>query len=198
MTRNPQETRGKLLKTAYEQMHIHGFQGMRVDQVLAETGLKKGGFYHHFRSKADLGYAVIEEEIKHLVEKIWVEPIRKMQNPVIELPCLLETLDKRATKLMRAHGCPLNNLAQEMSMLDEGFRRRIAANFTFWNEALTAKLEEAKQKQYLRDDVDSEAVSRFVIAVIEGCISIQKVEKTRQQSLAAVAQLKIYLTVLAK
>lgn len=193
MTRNSQETRGKLLKTAYEQIHKHGFQGMRVDKVLEQTGLKKGGFYHHFRSKTELGYAVVEEEIKTIIVKIWIEPIRQMDNPVTEIPLLLETLNERATVLMREHGCPLNNLAQEMSMLDDGFRLRIAAEFKLWNDALVTKLNEAKQNKYLRDDVDSEAVSRFIISVIEGCISIYKVEKTMQQSKACVSQLKQYL-----
>ncbi len=197
MTRNPQETRNKLIKTAYEQMHKNGFQGMRVDQVLAHTGLKKGGFYHHFKSKTELGYAVVEEEIKDILEKIWLTPISKMENPVTDIPRMLETLDKRATKLMREHGCPLNNLAQEMSMLDEGFRVRITANFKLWNEALTIKLDEAKQKGYIRDNIDSEVVSRFIIAVIEGCNSIYKVEKNAQQSTACVSQLKQYLQGLA-
>ncbi len=193
MIRNPQETRGKLLKTAYEQIHKHGFQGMRVDQVLKQTGLKKGGFYHHFKSKTELGYAVVEEEIKTLLEKMWIEPIMAMDNPVTDIPRMFETLDERATKLMRKHGCPLNNLAQEMSMLDDGFRQRIVANFKLWNDALTAKLDEAKQKKYIRSDVDSAVVSQFVIAVIEGCISIRKVEKTVQISNACVSQLKQYL-----
>jgi len=193
MIRNPQETRGKLLKTAYEQIHQHGFQGMRVDQVLKLTGLKKGGFYHHFKSKTELGYAVVEEEIKTLLEKMWIEPIMAMDNPVTDIPRMLETLDERATKLMREHGCPLNNLAQEMSMLDDGFRQRIVANFKRWNDALTTKLDEAKQKKYIRGDVDSAVVSQFVIAVIEGCISIRKVEKNVQISNVCVSQLKQYL-----
>ena len=193
MSRNPRETRGKLVKTAYEQMHKHGFQGMRVDQVLKQTGLKKGGFYHHFSSKTELGYAVVEEEIRALLEAIWINPINSMNNPVTDIPLMIETLDDRTTKLMREHGCPLNNLALEMSNLDEGFRKRIDENFNLWIDALTKKLDEAKNKKYIRQDIDSEVVARFVIAVIEGCISITKVEKTKQQSAVGVSQISDYL-----
>jgi len=194
--RNGQETREKLLQIAYEQMHEHGFQGMRVDQVLKQANLHKGAFYHHFSSKTELGYAVLEKKISALMEAVWLKPTAAMDNPLTEIPTMLETLGTRATKLMQAHGCPLNNLALEMSNLDEGFRKKIDANFQLWIKILAKKFENAKQKQYVRNDIDSEVIARFVIAIIEGCISITKVEKTPVQSTACIAQLRNYLKTL--
>lgn len=196
--RNAQQTREKLIKIAYEQMHKHGFQGMRVDQVLKQADLHKGAFYHHFSSKTELGYAVLEEEIRALLETLWFKPIAAMDNPLTEIPSMIETLNVRTTPLMREHGCPLNNLALEMSNLDEGFRERIDTNFKLWINTLSEKLEEAKRKKYVRNDIDSEVISRFVIAIIEGCISITKVEKTKAQSAACVSQISDYLKSLRK
>jgi len=191
--RNAQKTREKLVRTAYEQMHEHGFQGMRVDQVLKQAGLQKGAFYHHFSSKTELGYAVVEEEISSLLETVWFARIAEINDPVTEIPLMLETLGERVTPLMRKHGCPLNNLAQEMSNLDSGFRKRIAVSFKLWIDTLAKKLDEAKSKKYIRSDVDSQAVSRFIVAVIEGCISITKVEKADEQYAACISQVSIYL-----
>lgn len=193
MVRNAIETRAKLVQTAYEQMHEHGFQGMRVDQVLKQAELQKGAFYHHFNSKIELGYAVVDEAIRAVLETVWLTQIEEMENPLIEIPVMLETLGERITPLMQEHGCPLNNLAQEMSNLDNGFRQRIDASFTLWINTLASKLDEAKSKHYMRGDVNSQLVSRFIIAVIEGCTSITKVEKTAQQFNACVSQLKTYL-----
>ena len=193
MVRNAEETRLKLVRSAYEQMHAHGYQGLRVDQVLKQTQLQKGAFYHHFSSKIQLGYAVVEEEINALLESVWLSQIRLMNNPVKEIPELLETFSERATPLMKEHGCPLNNLAQEMSNLDEGFKQRIKTSFELWINTLADKLEEAKTKQFIRSDVNAHVVSRFVIALIEGSISINKVEKSNQQFAAAISQLRIYL-----
>lgn len=192
-TRNAQETRGKLVRAAYEQIHAHGFQGMRVDQVLNQTKLQKGAFYHHFKSKTELGYAVVEEEISNLMETVWLNPIADMDNPITDIPKMLETISERNTPLMREHGCPLNNLAQEMSKLDVGFRQRIESRFELWINTLAEKIDEAKDKGYIRKDTDSLAVSRFVIAAIEGTISIAKVEKTREQFIACHSQIGVYL-----
>jgi len=193
MARNAQETRGKLVRAAYEQMHEHGFQGMRVDQVLKQTNLQKGAFYHHFKSKTELGYAVVEEEIRDLLEAVWLRPIAEMDNPVTDIPELLKSLSQRAPQLMKEHGCPLNNLAQEMSKLDDGFQQRIDASFNLWINTLAEKMDEAKQKGYVRNDLDTHAVSRFIIGVIEGCISISKVEKSSQQFTAVHSQISGYL-----
>ena len=56
-----ESARSRILRAAFEEIYRHGYQGTRVDAILAETGLTKGAFYHHFSSKQDLGYAVVDE-----------------------------------------------------------------------------------------------------------------------------------------
>lgn len=195
-TRNPQQTRERLLQTAFQEIHAHGFQGMRVDEVLRLSGLRKGAFYHHFASKTELGYAVLEEQIRPLVESLWLEPLVDVTDPVRDLPRLLDDLGDRVPPAMRQHGCPLNNLAQEMASQDEGFRRRIAQVFAGWIDAFAAVLEGGKAGGYVRDDVDSRTVARFVVAVLEGCIGIFKVEHSAEQWAACRSQLSTYLETL--
>ncbi len=191
--RNPQKTRERLLQTAFREIHAHGFQGMRVDEVLRRSGLPKGAFYHHFGSKTELGYAVVEEQIKPLVESLWIRPLADMEDPVRDLPKLLETLGYRAPPIMHEHGCPLNNLAQEMASQDEGFQQRIAQLFEQWIDALQAVFEKGKQGGYIRDDVDSRAAVWFVVAVIEGCIGLFKVNHSQEQWAACRSQIAAYL-----
>ncbi len=107
-------------------MHAHGFQGMRVDEVIRLSGLQKGAFYHHFGSKSELGYAVLREQIKPLVESVWFTPFLEVKDPIQDIPQLLGTIVERIPASMQKHGCPLNNLAQEMSSQDEVFRQYIA------------------------------------------------------------------------
>jgi len=57
-------------------------------------------------------------------------------------------------------------------------------------------MDESKDKGYVRKDIDSNVVSRFIIAVIEGCISIAKVEKIPGQFMACHSQISVYLQTL--
>lgn len=191
--RNPQKTRDALLLTAAQEIHTKGYQGMRVDEVLKIAGFKKGAFYHHFSSKKDLGYAVLEEQIVPMLQTIWIEPLAAMQDPISDIPAMLQGLDQRIPPLMREHGCPLNNLAQEMSQQDAGFQQRIAEIFGHWAKALASVFDNAKTLGHVRSDIDSLAVARFVVASIEGCIGIYKVEHSRDQWSACVSQITAYL-----
>lgn len=197
MVRNPQQTRERLLEAAYKEMHTRGFQGMRVDEVLRQSGLQKGAFYHHFSSKTELGYAVLEEQIRPILETLWVEPLEKISNPLTELPKLISTLGERIPPLMYKHGCPLNNLAQEMSAQDEGFQVRIALMFNDWVKSFTQLFAAGQASGYVRTDVDACEVARFLVAVLEGCIGLFKVEHSPEQWLACQSQLEIYLGGLA-
>ena len=54
-------TRDKILMAGFQEMYQHGYQGMRIDQVLSATGLAKGALYHHFPNKVSLAYAIVDE-----------------------------------------------------------------------------------------------------------------------------------------
>ncbi len=166
---------------------------MRVDEVLRLSGLQKGAFYHHFGNKTDLGYAVLEEQIRPLVESVWLEPLPEIEDPVRDLPCLLDDLGERIPPAMRQHGCPLNNLAQEIASQDEGFRQRIEQLFTRWIEAFEAVCEQGKASGHIRGDIDSRAVARFVVAALEGCIGVFKVAHSPEQWAACRSQISTYL-----
>lgn len=197
MVRNPEKTRQRLLQSAFEEIHEHGFQGMRVDEVLKKTGLQKGAFYHHFNSKIELAYAVLEEQIRPMLEAVWLAPLKDIENPIVDFPKLLESLSDRIPDSMREHGCPLNNLAQEMASQDEGFQEGVADLFSSWIIEYTQLFEEAQEKGYVRKDVKAKEIARFLVASLEGCISVSKAEKSPEQWQACRSQLTLYLGGLA-
>lgn len=194
--RNPQQTRQRLLQTAFAEMHAHGFQGMRIDEVLKRAELQKGAFYHHFGSKTELGYTVLDEVISAMIEAVWIAPLGYVVDPVRDIPKMLETLGTRIPEAIREHGCPLNNLAQEMATQDDGFRERVAAIFNHWIDAFTETFVKAKKNGYIREDVDCRMASRYIIATLEGCISIYKIEKSMEQWKACRSQITGYLSTL--
>jgi hypothetical protein len=71
-------------------------------------------------------------------------------------------------------GCPLNNLAQEMSPLDDEFRARIEAIFDQWREGFRTVIDAAKAKGIVRKDVDSRQVAAFLVAAAEGSFGLAK------------------------
>ena len=197
MTRNPEKTRNRLLESAFEEIHAHGFQGMRVDEVLRKAELQKGAFYHHFSSKLELSYAVLEERVTPLLAQMWLEPIKDTTDPIKEFPKFLQNLTQNVPQCIRDHGCPLNNLAQEMSSQDKGFQERIAVVFNRWIDGYTELFKKAQESGKVTNDVDAEEIARFLVAILEGTLSVSKGEQSPLQWQACHSQLQVYLQGLA-
>ncbi len=191
--RNPVNTRDKIVAAAFQEIHKHGFQGMRIDQVLNKTGLKKGALYHHFSSKQVLGYAVLEELIQQRISKLWIEPIQKFADPLTGIQALFEKLDEVWSDEFFTLGCPLNNLAQEMSPIDEGFRERIDKFFQCWKTALAEALKKGQQQGIVDSSANPDDCAVFILSAMEGALGMTKNQQNKDVYYRCCRELKRYL-----
>jgi TetR/AcrR family transcriptional regulator, transcriptional repressor for nem operon len=167
-------TRATILGAAFEEMYVHGFQGTSIDKIVARTGLTKGALFHIFPTKADLGYAVVDEVIAEMIRQQWVVPLRDASDP---LETISRSFDAGAVELKKMpvhHGCPLNNIAQEMSAQDEGFKVRVERVFAEWIETTAAALERGKKKKIVRKEVASRDAAVLLVTLVEGILSLAK------------------------
>ena len=191
--RNPENTRDKILMAAFQEIHKHGYQGMRVDQVLKNTGFKKGALYHHFSSKQILGYAVLEELIQKRIAELWIEPLKNCIDPLEAIHNLFTALDTAWSDNFFYQGCPLNNLAQEMSPIDEGFRERIENFFQYWKETISDSLKKGQQQQFVDGEINTNDSALFIIAAIEGALGMTKNHRDKAVYFSCIRELKRYL-----
>ena len=182
-TRAPEATRERLVAAAFEEIHRRGYQGTGLDIILANAGVTKGALYHHFADKADLGYAVIDEVIRGLTLQRWAGPLASYEgDPISGIELVLDVVAAEFSDPAFAHmvelGCPLNNLAQEMSPLDERFRRRVVVVFETWIESFAQALERGRAEGTVRREVDARKVAAFVVSSIEGSFGLAKTAKS--------------------
>jgi len=170
----PEQTRQLLLEAAFNEMYRYGFQAASLSRILKNTGVTKGALYHHFSSKTELGYAVVEEIIATSIEEFWIKPLQASDNPIDTFTELMHRAAEETGAEMLRLGCPLNNLAQEMSPIDDGFRERLEQIYSAWREAIAAALKSAQQRGQVRSDVDPEQTAIFVLAALEGCVGSAK------------------------
>jgi len=170
--RDPERTRERLLQAASCEIYRSGFQSASLDSILAEAGVTKGALYYHFGSKEALGYAVVEEVIAPMVDRVWLRPLQTGKNPIDALIGIVQGISVRPGDVRG--GCPLNNLAQEMSPLDAGFRKRLAIVFQAWREAIAFVLREGQTHGRVRRDVEPADAAGLLIAMVEGYASLAK------------------------
>jgi TetR/AcrR family transcriptional regulator, transcriptional repressor for nem operon len=166
--RDPEGTRQRLLQAAFREVYRYGFQSAGIDAILAATNVTKGALYYHFDSKEALGHAIIEEILAEITRDRWMRPLRLSQgkNPVDALIGIVQAIPARPGDVKR--GCPLVNLTQEMSQLNEEFRQRLESIFNAWQEGIATALREGQLAGTVRRDLVPEETASFLIAMVEG------------------------------
>jgi TetR/AcrR family transcriptional regulator, transcriptional repressor for nem operon len=170
--RDPERTRERLLDAASREIYRSGFQSASLDTILASTGVTKGALYYHFKNKEGLGYAVVEEVIAPNVHGKWVRPLQSVKDPIDALIGAVQRIPVQPEDVRG--GCQLNNLAQEMSPLDAGFRKRLETIFDAWRAAVASVLREGQAHGSVRRDVDATDAAGLLIAMVEGYGSLAK------------------------
>jgi TetR/AcrR family transcriptional regulator, transcriptional repressor for nem operon len=177
--RSPDLTRQNLLTAAFNEIHRNGFRAASLDAILASAGVTKGALYHHFGSKHELGYAVVEEIIRPFVEENW-KPAAEAPDMIDAAIELCRRLTRERSEMGLAYGCPFNNLINEMSPVDEGFRERLSAILRDWRAGVSLAIAEGQRRGTIRKDVDPAAASAFIISCIEGCVGMGKAQQSRE------------------
>lgn len=170
--RNPQRTRERLLQAGFQEVYRSGFQGAGLDTILAATGVTKGALYHHFGSKEALGHAIVDEVVAAMPRDKWLRPLQPEKDPIDVLIEIVRATSVRPKDVQG--GCPLANLAQEMSPLDEQFRRRLERVFNDWQEGVAAALRRGQSQGTVRRDLVPEDTAGFLIAMYEGYALLAK------------------------
>jgi TetR/AcrR family transcriptional regulator, transcriptional repressor for nem operon len=160
------------LQAAFQEMYRSGYRSADLDAILDAAGVTKGALYYHFDDKEALGYAVLDEIMAGDLHKKWVQPLQNSKDPIDALLRIVQSESVKREDVRR--GCPLLNLSQEMSGLDEGFRRRTARLFKNWHDAVAGALREGQQRGLVRNDINADETATFLIATYEGYVVLGK------------------------
>lgn len=189
-------TRAKLLEAAFREMYERGFQAASLTEILRDTGLTKGALYHHFPCKRALGLAVVEEVVRERLESSVFRPLEDAEQPV---SALLKIWDDKVRSLdddTIKHGCPLNNLMQEMSPIDAEFRACLGAILIRWQEALRKALRKGQSQHEIASGVDCDSTALFILAAWEGCWGIAKNQQSASAFRLCLGRLQDYVRAL--
>ena len=188
-------TRDQVLDAAGRLIHLKGYHCTSLDDVLRESGVGKGNFYYHFKSKEELGYAIIDRLVKGFVERTLAPAFAdRHADPVIQIGGFLDRILDSQRQRNCIGGCPMGNLASELSDVHEGFRRRLADVFREWRVTMADALRRGQAAGRLGPECDPEGAAYFIVAALEGAILMGKVTKDIQAMERCVVELKQHLT----
>ncbi|HEV7372837.1 TetR/AcrR family transcriptional regulator [Arenibaculum sp.] len=169
---DPEGMRRRLLDAAAAAFQSRGYHSTSTQEVMREAGVTGGALHHHFPTKKALGLAVIRERVAAAVEETWIAPFASAPTAAEGIRTvfgrILDGLNRRGTVV----GCPLNNLALELSLADTDFQSALGAVFEEWQAAVARKLHAERVAGTGADE--AEALAALIVASYSGAMAMAK------------------------
>ena len=170
------ETQDLIINKSFELFYEKGYNATSIPDVMKETSLSKGAFYHHFKNKHEIGVKVIQVIIRKRIKEGFIAPLKNIEGNIPKL--LLEVFTNRIknySEREKALGCPANNLVGEIGYTEQDFRVILKSLFEEWREQLINVIDIGKNRGEIKKNVNSSSVAISLICAFEGVRSIRKV-----------------------
>ncbi len=178
MTKSGAATRTRILDAAQALVFEHGFAGTSLDSVLARTGLTKGAFFYHFKSKADLGHALIERfaardiaELDRTLRRAEALSEDPLQQVLIFVGLLKEPLEALSAP---APGCLFAAYLYQPGEFAPEVTAVAATTLGEWRRRLSEKFAAVAARHPPARPVDPDALADHLTVTVEGAYILSK------------------------
>ncbi len=167
----------KFLETAQRLMLSRGYTATTVEDICTEAGLKKGSFFHYFKSKEDLAKAVLDRFVSETYQAEVEAGLFEEPDPLRKVYGYLDYVASINRKPGRQIGCLIGNFAQVLSDSHPEIRAHCARHFSWWSGLVKTALDEARVRYTPEKAIDTQALAEHVIAVIEGSLILSRAKQ---------------------
>lgn len=174
---DPEGLRQRLVDAAYAAFSTRGYHSSALHDLKRDAGVTGGALAHHFPTKKVLGLAVIQDRVAEAVELTWITPVKLATTTADGIQAVFATIISELERKGAVSGCPLNNLALELSREDEDFQAAIEGIFMRWRSAIADKLRGDLRAVPIHD-MDSEAMATLVVATYSGAMAMAKASQS--------------------
>ena len=192
------QTRQDIITKSLQVFSVKGYFNTSVNDILAVTGLTKGGLYGHFRSKEDIWYAVYDQAVM-----IWRNIVLKGAE---EINDPLERIEKTIEKDMKNYlgadvfdgGCFFFNMLVELSGQSSSMAGSILKGFIKFSGLIRDWLKEADQKEMLKDGLDLDEIAHFIVISLNGAAPLYAATREPRVWKQTISQLHYYINQLRR
>ncbi|MDO3386751.1 TetR/AcrR family transcriptional regulator [Gilvimarinus sp. SDUM040013] len=176
------ETRERLLSTALDLIWQSNYSSVGVNEICKQAGVTKGGFYHHFESKAQL-FCEATEFYWNNVKQHFDELYSPSQSPLEQLESVLSFIlqSKLDEENNDIPGCAFFSAGSQCGNNDDRIQQalRDMSNASIrYNLSLVRAL---AGEGYLEDGVDQDQAARYMHQYIQGVLIFGKVHRNLDQ-----------------
>ena len=193
-TNDPIGLRNRVLDVAAQSFQSSGFAATSTHDVVRLAGITGGALHHHFPNKKALALAVIGERVASEVGETWIATVRDAPSAAAGILQAFETVIAALDAQAAISGCPLGNLALELSLSDPDLRNALAGEYQAWRNAIADRIRRDHETGGAAFAADPDAFSNVVVALFSGAMTIAKTEQHTGALKACADQLRAIMT----
>ncbi|MGB5920127.1 TetR/AcrR family transcriptional regulator, partial [Arcobacter sp.] len=168
-------TKNRLIESAYNEIYENGYQGASLNTILKNANVHKGSMYHFFSTKKEMALCAIQEKIYTKFQERY-ESILTLDSGYLE--ALIEQLKDTSQRDFNK-GCPIANIVQEMSNIDEEFKVIMEKIYYTFRKSIKNILDIAIEKEEMKE-CDTNKLALYIASTLEGAILSAKATQNLQ------------------
>jgi AcrR family transcriptional regulator len=171
-------TRERILDIAEAAVLAKGFGATSIDELIAEAGITKSGFFYHFKDKNELALGLLgryEQQNDRLLADVFGRAKQLSDDPLQVFLIALTLFSERMAAIPEGHpGCMVATMSYQDRLFDRQVRERVTNIMTEWSGYFRNSLGEIAEAYPPRVPVDLDQVARMVCCIIDGGIIMGK------------------------
>jgi len=176
--RKGDETRTRILDAAHASVLAKGFGATSIEELIAETGVSKSGFFYHFRDKTALAKALLTrylDEDERVYDEIFARARGLVDDPLQVFQLGLRFLAEAMENMPRGHpGCLVAVSCYYERLFDREVQAINREGVLRWRRRFRAMFDEIAALYPPRERIDGDDFADMVSTILEGGIVMAK------------------------
>jgi TetR/AcrR family transcriptional repressor of nem operon len=200
-----EQTREKILDSAHEIVMEQGLSTMSLDRVLDNSGLTKGCFFYHFKSKDELIRALMERHARAenaILEETMRRAGQMSRDPLQQLLIAISLLIEDAEGAAEVNpgdpnpGCLFGLYAYELESFLPEIREIIRESAIHWRNILREQFDRIAKEYPPRLDVNLDGLADNLLVTFEGSLILGRMIGDPQQVVVHLHNYRAFLELL--